>query len=131
MTNTDTSATTQTEIIDAYFAMWNEEDAGGRRGLIETAWVRDGSYVDPLLEAKGHDGLDAMVAGVHTQFPGQKFRRTTAIDAHHDRARFGWELAAPDGSVTVAGLDVACFAPDGKLSSIAGFFGPVGEDGGA
>jgi hypothetical protein len=118
-------------IIDQYFAMWNEADPAARRRHIEAAWAADGSYVDPLQEAGGHDALDQMVDGVHTQFPGHCFRRTSAVDGHHDRARFGWQLAAPDGSVTVAGVDVARFGPDGRLASITGFFGPLGDDDGA
>ncbi len=125
MTNMTSSTDTA---VDAYFAMWNEEDPSARRRHIETAWTGDGTYVDPLLEAAGYEGLDAMVVGVHTQFPGQRFRRTSGIDAHHGRARFGWELAAPDGSVTVAGVDVAVFAADGRLAAITGFFGPLGDD---
>ena len=82
--------------VDTYLAMWNEEDAAARATVIERAWAPDGRYVDPMLEAHGHDALSAMVAGVHAQFPDQRFRRTTGVDAHHDQVRFGWELAAPD-----------------------------------
>ena len=113
--------------VDTYLAMWNEEDAAARAALIERAWAADGRYVDPMLEAEGHAALGDMVAGVHAQFPGHRFRRTTGLDAHHDQVRFGWELAAPDGTVTVAGLDVGELGPDGRLVRITGFFGPVPE----
>jgi hypothetical protein len=114
-----------TTTIDTYFDMWNEPDPARRAALIEQAWTADGLYVDPLLEATGHAALSDMVAGVHTQFPGQRFRRTSAIDAHHDGARFAWELAGEDGTVTVAGLDVAELDGDGRLRRITGFFGDV------
>ena len=114
-----------TDTIDTYLAMWNEEDDTKRAALIERAWTTDARYRDPLLEADGHDGLDAMVTTVHTQYAGHRFRRTSGVDAHHDTARFGWELVAPDGSVTVAGIDVARLADDGRLDAITGFFGPL------
>jgi hypothetical protein len=117
-----------TAVVDAYLSMWNEEDATARAAIVERAWEADGRYVDPLLEASGHVALSEMVAGVHAQFPGQRFRRTTGIDAHHDQVRFGWELAAPDGVVTVAGLDVGELGDDGRFRRIVGFFGPIPED---
>jgi hypothetical protein len=111
--------------IDTYLAMWNETDPARRADLIRQAWADDGRYVDPLLEAMGHTALGDMVAGVHEQFPGHRFRRTSGIDTHHDQVRFAWELAAPDGAVAVAGVDVGALAPDGRLSAIAGFFGEL------
>src|SRR5436190_422077 len=109
----DVTRTDVTTTVDAYLAMWNEDDPARRAELISQAWTEQGRYVDPLLEADGHAALSEMVVGVHEQFPGYRFRRTTGVDLHHDRARFGWELAGPDGSVAVAGIDVAVVAPDG------------------
>jgi hypothetical protein len=118
-----TQTSTLTEIVDTYIDMWNEEDAGRRAALITTAWAADARYRDPLLEADGHDGLSEMVATVHDHYPGHRFSRTSGVDAHHDVARFGWQLVAPDGAVFVAGVDVATLADDGRLRSITGFFG--------
>jgi hypothetical protein len=118
VTTTDIATT-----VDTYLATWNEEDPAQRAELIERAWAPDGRYADPLLEAEGHVALSAMAGGVHTQFPGQRFRRVSGIDTHHDFVRFAWVLAAPDGSITVAGIDVGVVAPDGRLARIVGFFG--------
>ena len=110
--------------VDSYLDMWNETDPRRRDDVINRTWADDGTYVDPVLEASGHDALSEMVTTVQAQFPGHRFRRTTDIDAHHDRVRFGWELAAPDGTVAVAGIDVGVVT-DGKLDSISGFFGEL------
>lgn len=131
MTDTDTTTagdaagTDVQATVDAYFAMWNEPDPAVRADHISRAWSGDARYTDPLLEADGHAALSEMVGGVHELYPGQRFRRTTGIDAHHEHLRFGWELVAPDGAVTVAGLDVGRLAPDGRLSSLTGFFGDL------
>src|SRR5215207_6355665 len=117
-----------TNTVDTYLAMWNEDDAGRRAELIERAWAPVGRYVDPLLEADGYAGLSAMVDGVHAQFPGHRFRRTSAVDTHHNQCRFGWELFAPDGAITVAGIDVGQLGPDGRLLLIAGFFGELPQE---
>lgn len=114
-----------TTTVDRYIAMWNEEDPERRARLIEQAWTPEARYVDPLVAAEGHDGLSDMVAGVHAQFPGHRFARRSAVDVHHDQVRFAWDLTGPDGSLTVAGIDVATVDDDGRLRQVTGFFGEV------
>ena len=116
-----------TAIVDTYIAMWNETDPTKRAELIEQAWVREGRYLDPLLEAEGSAALSEMVAAVHDKYPGYRFRRVGGIDMHHDQLRFAWELVAPDGTIAVAGLDVGELAADGRLRRITGFFGELPE----
>ena len=117
-------------VIAAYFDAWNETEDDKRRELIKRAWADECRYVDPLADATGHEAIDRNVAAVQEQFPGHRFRRSSGVDAHHDRARFAWELLdAIDGTVVV-GVDYAEFAEDGRLRVIAGFFGPVPEEAG-
>lgn len=137
MTNSTSAQTTTPEstepvpdvalLVDSYFAMWNEDDPSRRAELIATTWADEGAYTDPLLEAEGHEALSAMVETVHQHYPGQRFRRTTAIDSHHDHHRFGWQLGEGE-TMVVAGLDVARVGPDGRLTRMTGFFGPLAED---
>jgi hypothetical protein len=114
--------------VDEYLAMWNEADPARRAAHIERAWASDGRYVDPLLEAQGPAALSDMVAAVHTQYPGHRFRRVSGIDAHHDQVRFAWELVDPVGGVTAVGIDVGSLGSDGRLQRMAGFFGPLPEE---
>jgi hypothetical protein len=58
-------------------------------------------------------------------YAGQKFRRVSGVDVHHDRFRYRWELVAPDGTVTVAGIDIGDLAPDGRLRTVTAFFGEL------
>jgi SnoaL-like domain len=131
MTDTTTPATPTddtaavTAVIDAYFGALNEADAGRRAELVATAWAPDGRYVDPLLAAEGHEAIGDLTVQVQQQFPGFRFARTSGIDAHHGIVRFAWSLAGPDGTEAVGGLDVGVLADDGRLTRIAGFFGPL------
>src|SRR6476619_6555131 len=61
------------ELIDRYLACWNETDSATRRELIATTWADDASYVDPLVDAHGHDAIDAAIAATQVQFPGHVF----------------------------------------------------------
>ena len=122
---TDTQTTDITMTVDTYLAMWNETDPSERARLIETAWVVDARYVDPIQEAEGYEALSAMVDAIQARFPDHRFRRSSGVDAHHDRVRFAWDLAGPDGDVAVAGLDLGELAADGRLRRITGFFGDL------
>ena len=110
-----------TELTDRYFAMWNETDLARRSDIIAQTWTENATYIDPLISGVGHDGIDAMVQAVQTQFAGHQFHRTGAVDAHHDRIRFSWELAPEGGPAIAYGTDFGVVAEDGRLQMITGF----------
>ncbi len=118
-----------TDLIDRYFAVWNEPDATRRQDLIARTWTESARYVDPLMQSEGHAGIDGMVRQVQEQFTGYQFRRTGAVDMHHDCLRFSWELAPADGPAVGAGTDFAIVAGDGRLQTVTGFLdnGPATE----
>jgi hypothetical protein len=72
------------------------------------------------MSGAGHDGIDAMIGGVQTQFPGYRFRRTGDLDTHNDRVRFAWELGPEDGPALAGGVDFGVVS-DGRLQTITGF----------
>lgn len=109
-----------TELVDLYLAVWNETDHQRRRELIARTWTENATYVDPLMRAEGHDGIDSLVEGVHARFPGHRFRRAGQIDAHHDRVRFAWELG-PEGAPALAGGVDFGVIEGGRLREITGF----------
>ena len=111
--------------VDTHLEAYAETDPARRADLIARVWLPEGELIDPPLEGKGHDGIAEMASAVLEHFPGHTFRRTTAVDSHHDVARYGWELVAPDGAVAMAGLDVAEFGADGRITRVLGFFGDL------
>lgn len=121
MTDTPDLATT----IDTYLAGYCEPDPALRAEKIAAAWDPDGELLDPPFEGQGHDGIAAMVDVVLEHFAEHHFVRTTAVDAHHDMARYGWALIAPDGTASVTGTDVAQVGADGRLTRVVGFFGDL------
>ena len=109
--------------IDTHLAAYGEPDASRRAELVSAVWSGDGTLVDPPIDARGHAGIVEMAGAVQSQFPGHTFRRTSEIDAHHDLARYTWEMVGPDGMPALAGTDVALVGADGRLAHVAGFFG--------
>ncbi len=66
-----------------------------------------------------------MMGAVLGHYPDHRFRRTTGIDAHHNVARYGWELVDTTGAVALTGTDVAEFDADGAISRVLGFLGDL------
>jgi len=52
------------------------------------------------LAGEGYPGLNDFAATLCQAYAGQRFRRVSGIDVHHDRFRYAWELVAADGTVT-------------------------------
>ena len=111
--------------ITTYLELLNETDGARRAALAEEVWADDGRWIDPPFEAAGRAAIVETVGGVQEQFPGHSFRQVSGVDMHHDLFRFAWELVAPDGSVTVTGIDVGQLAEDGRFLRITGFLGDL------
>ncbi|GAA2417991.1 nuclear transport factor 2 family protein [Streptomyces glaucosporus] len=108
--------------VERYFAAWNTLAPEDLAEAVARAWTEDGAYTDPLVRARGHEQLAAVIAAVHEQFPGFEFRPTGKVDGHHDIARFTWDLVSTaDGSSPAAGFDVITLAEDGRIVSVQGF----------
>ena len=120
-----THASDATTAVDRYLAALNEPDAGRRRELIAGAWTPDGGMTDPPLTGQGHEGIAQLGDALHAHYAGHVFRRTTEVDVHHDRYRFGWTLVGPDGAVATTGLDTGVLAVDGRVGQVVGFFGEL------
>ena len=118
-----------TTVVDGHLAALGEGDAEAGARLVERAWTPDGHFVDPLLDVRGHEEIAAIADAVREHYPDHAFRRTSAVDVHHDRARFTWTLVGPDPDAQPAltGVDVALVADDGRLREVVGFFGDVAE----
>lgn len=112
--------------VARYFEAWNAADRDALAKAVAAAWSADGSYTDPLAEVRGHDGIAAVIAAAHEQFPGFSFRPAGPVDGHHDIARFGWELVnEADGTAPVAGFDVITLDGDDRIRGVHGFLDRV------
>ncbi|WP_405666505.1 nuclear transport factor 2 family protein [Streptomyces sp. NBC_01166] len=110
------------DAVERYFTAWNAATPEDLAKAVAAAFTEEGTYTDPLGEAKGHEGIAAAITGAHQQFPGFAFELTGTPDAHHNLVRFTWDLVSTaDGSAPAAGFDVITLAGDGRISSVAGF----------
>jgi SnoaL-like domain len=114
------------EIVEKYLAAWNETDPAKRRALVDEVWAEDGSYTDPLADVRGRAEIDGLIGAVQQQFPGFVFTLGGTVDAHHDQARFSWQLGpAGAAEAPVVGFDVAVLDGAGQIGSVYGFLDKV------
>ena len=110
-------------VVDGWLASYADPDAARRTAAIRASWKAEGRLVDPPMEARGHQGISDQAATLLAQFPGHRFERTTAIDAHHQFLRYGWKLVDANGAGVLEGLDVMELDVDGRIARVVGFFG--------
>ena len=111
-------------VASRYIELWNEKAASRRREMLASDWTADARYVDPLMSGDGHEGVDALIAGVQQRFPDFKFRLIGKADGFGDHIRFSWGLG-PDGiDSPIKGTDFAVLK-EGRIRSITGFLDQV------
>jgi SnoaL-like domain len=126
MTDANPDANT---IASRYIDLWNEKTPNRRRDILAANWASDAKYIDPVMSGEGHDGIDAMIAGVQQRFPEFRFTLIGTPDGYGDRVRFAhvrfsWGLGPEGVDSPIKGTDFAVVR-DGRIQSIAGFLDQV------
>ncbi len=112
------------QLLEPYFAAWNETDSARRDALLARCWAEGGVYSDPTVETKGAAALSAMIGKVQQQYPGARLERTSRLDQHHDVLRFSWRMVLADGKALPEGVDFVQVV-DGRIARSAGFCGAL------
>jgi hypothetical protein len=132
----DNAQRSATELVDRYFALWNEADPKRRRELISGLWAEDGVQIlqateeargiaagpgvgtSAVFEVRGHAELQARVASAYEHWVaslGWSFRSRDDVDRVHDVVKFHWEAVDGDGEVTGVGLNFLVLTTDGRI----------------
>ncbi|WP_205749061.1 nuclear transport factor 2 family protein [Frigidibacter oleivorans] len=108
-------------IAQAYLSVWNQSDDERRVALLAEGWSKGATYVDPLMNGTGRDGIAAMISAARAQFPGHGFTLRGTPDGHGDYVRFAWDLAPADGPRVAGGTDIVRLDGDGRIAEVVGF----------
>ena len=125
-----------TKLADRYVALWNEPDAGRRRQTIAELWTQEARHcVQPpqeiraiaaqpgiamtaILEARGHEEIEARVASAYEHWVGSEglsFRGRDDAERLCDVVKFHWEAVTKDGELFGVGLNFLVLAADGRI----------------
>jgi hypothetical protein len=113
------------DLAQRYIDVWNETDPVARRSAVDELFSEDARYVDPMALAQGREAIAATIGAVQGQFPGFVFRLAGPVDAHHEQARFTWELGPAGQEAPIVGFDVALTDGAGRLQTVLGFLDKV------
>ena len=134
--NPETRTKAAEELADRYLALWNEPDADRRRRTIAELWMEDGRHflqppqeiraiaaqpgigLTAILEARGHEEIEARVASAYEHWVGSEglsFRGRDDADQLGDVVKFHWEALDKDGETFAVGLHFLVLAADGRI----------------
>ena len=124
------------QLADRYLALWNEPDADRRRRMIAELWTEDGRHIlqppqeireiaarpglamAAILEARGHEEIEARAASAYEHWVGSEglsFRGRDDAERLGGLVKFHWEAVAKDGEVFAVGLSFLIIAADGRI----------------
>jgi hypothetical protein len=130
------SSRSTADFAEKYVALWNEPDADRRRRTIAELWAEDGRHIlqppeeiraiaaqpgigmTAILEARGHEEIEARAASVYAHWVGSEgfsFRGRDDADRLGDVVKLHWEAVAKDGTVFAVGLSFLVLAADGRI----------------
>ena len=110
------------KLVERYLDTWNETDPHARRvrGRERLGRGAPGTSIRSRT-SKATTRSRALIGAVQEQVPGHVFRLLdNGVDAHHNVARFSWELVPATGGESLAiGFDVAVTDENGRIAKRA------------
>ncbi|AYJ50963.1 nuclear transport factor 2 family protein [Rhodococcus sp. P1Y] len=103
--------------------VFNADDDGSRRELIESLYHPDAVFYEAESTATGRDAIVDAVRALHENTAGLTFSVAIEPTVIADLARISWALSPPDGPAVVTGMDVVVFDGD-KISKLYTFLDP-------
>ncbi|MEU8984729.1 nuclear transport factor 2 family protein [Streptomyces sp. NPDC048309] len=110
-----------TTVVKKYIDTWNIVDAVERRAVIDELFTENVEYVDPNVQIEGRAALDGYIAETQKQIPGGVFALASEVTAHHNLARFTWQVGPVGGQPFAVGYDFAA-VENGQVRRLYGFF---------
>ncbi|GHF73351.1 nuclear transport factor 2 family protein [Seohaeicola zhoushanensis] len=109
------------EVAQGYIALWNTTDAATRRAVLGRLWTPDARYRDPMMQGRGLDEIDAMIAAMQAKYmPALEFTLVSTPDGHGPYVRFSWGLGPAGAGPVAIGTDVVRLE-DGRIAEVTGF----------
>lgn len=112
------------DVLDRYFAAWNERTPEGVRAALEDSVAEDVEYRDAFGALFDREELAAHLALVPVHMPGLTLRRAGEPRQCQGWGLVDWVAEGADGVAKAKGTNVFTLAPDGRLARVTGLWGP-------
>jgi len=109
------------ELIDQYFAAWNETDASQRRRLLEAVADRRIEFRDAFAAISGVNDLDQHIAAIHMHMLGTRLERASAPRQTQGAVLIDW-IGRRGEEIAARGTNFFEFTPAGRIGCVFGFW---------
>lgn len=109
--------------VDAWFAAWNEADAGARGELLAGCCAEDVTFRDEYTESSGRDLLSMHIGNAQQFMPGFRIQATGPVVVCRGEGLVPWSATGP-GGMALEGTNHITAHPDGTITRVTGFQNP-------
>ena len=109
------------ELIDRWFAAWNDTDAASRQSALAAIARPDVQFKDRFSVIDGLDELLPQVAAVHRFMPGLRIERRDDLRHCQGHVLADWAMLKGDQQAG-AGTNLFVLDSDGRIASVVGFW---------
>jgi hypothetical protein len=113
------------EAVLSYVAAFNTNDPAERQRCIARCFAANGTITSNNEQLVGHHAILAMLSRFRDARPDDRAVLTSGIDQHHRWFRFTAVVITPDGGCYSEAMDIGEVGPDGRITRIITFFGPL------
>jgi uncharacterized protein YndB with AHSA1/START domain len=109
-------------LVDRYFAVWSEPDAGKRHAELKALGANDLIFRDGFGLTTSPSDLADHIGATQMHMPGMRMERDGALRQCQGTGIANWVARAPDGSIAARGSNVFDFAPGGRITRVVGLW---------
>ena len=110
------------DVVDRWFAAWNELDASRRDTELAAVSAPGVRFSDRYSRVETLDELRAHVAAVHRFMPGLRLTRRRPVQQCQWRVLADWTAIGADGSEKGNGTNLFEIDADGRIAAVTGFW---------
>ncbi len=111
-----------TQLVDRWFAAWNETRAIERRALLEDLVEPHIRFRDGYAAIAGIDDLDSHIAASHVHMSGVVLSRASDPRQCQGALLVDWTATRPDGQPVGRGTNYVRFSPRACIGEVVGFW---------
>jgi len=111
--------------VDAFLALWGQTDEAAREAVLARVTHADVVFRDAYSATSGREDLAAHLRAAVAFMPGVTLAREGAVLHCQGTVLADWIARAADGTPRGRGRNVFELAPDGRITSVTGFWLPA------
>ncbi|MDO3388708.1 nuclear transport factor 2 family protein [Gilvimarinus sp. SDUM040013] len=109
-------------LVDAYLAVWSEQDPNKRQAQLAQLFVVDGVHQSPTTHSVGYEAIGEEIEAFQQRFPGASVTATNLLMTKNHLV-FNFSLTDAAGNPIVSGIDYVKLSVNGsKIEKVVGFY---------